>query len=112
MVERRVIYFALAILFCSYALMNARAIIFQDILKGYQREHWVNMIAAGEWVKLSTPPDSRLIVIFEREAKEWIPHITQRTVLNNKYGAEWEPAEHQDIIKLEDDLGDCSTLPC
>ncbi|OGO41811.1 MAG: hypothetical protein A2W36_06575 [Chloroflexi bacterium RBG_16_58_14] len=112
LIERAIIYPALAILFCAYALINVKAIISQDIVKGYDREHWVDTIEAAEWVKTSTPADSRFIVMIEREAMEWTPYLMQRTVLNTPYGAEWEPDELRKISALGDDLGDCSNLPC
>ncbi len=110
--ERGILYAVLAVLFFAYALINVRAIIFEDVIEGYNREYWVNTVEAAQWIKMSTPEDSRFIVMLDKEAEEWAPHLMQRTVLNVAQGAEWEPDKLPQISQLEDDLGDCSDLPC
>lgn len=72
---------------------------------------WREMNAL-EWASQHTAPDANLIVLASTAAIEWSPQITERTVLNVKYGAEWEPDEREKIVTLNAELFACFELDC
>lgn len=67
---------------------------------------------AMNWTKENVSSDAKFIVRSNTHLQEWLPHLTQRTVLNMPYGLEWEPREWESIIRFGELLDRCSDLDC
>ncbi|MCX6053375.1 MAG: hypothetical protein NTZ74_00380 [Chloroflexi bacterium] len=69
-------------------------------------------IQAMDWVRFNTPPSVKVVVLSSSQVQEWLPQISQRTVINQPFGAEWQPQEGALISKMEDALKKCTDLDC
>ena len=67
---------------------------------------------AMKWVRENTPANTQLIVLAFHQVQEWLPQISQRTVLNMQYGAEWQPEEKENILRFEASISKCGELDC
>lgn len=78
----------------------------------YQKGYWPAAIAGMQWADDNMPIDSKMIVLSNDQAREWVPHVSRRTVLNVHQGAEWEPDTYQNIIALNRELDNCHEFKC
>lgn len=70
-------------------------------------------IAALDWARAHTPPESRWLVLANWDVIDWAPALAGRTVLNMPFGAEWEPGENERIEELLPlVLDDCRGFDC
>ena len=67
-------------------------------------------VEALDWIRANTPEDARLVVLAGSGVREWAPRLARRTVLNQHFGAEWEPDEARLIDELEVMLRGCADL--
>ena len=70
------------------------------------------IIEAMQWLGKNAQPDSKVLVISDAHVKEWLPQISQRTVLNMPFGSEWQPEESLIISRMENELNACQDLDC
>jgi len=82
-------------------------------LSRYDKAAWSQAVAAMEWIRDNTAPDSRLLVLENRLGiGEWAPHLTRRTVLNTWWGLEWKPEEQRAVEELDAALESCRDWDC
>lgn len=98
-------------MFCIYMILNPIFSI-QDFMSEYVGYSWPDAINAMYWAQENLPEDNKLIVITDQRIREWVPHITQRTVLNVKQGLEWKPDESKSITKFNKLIDRCLDFDC
>ena len=110
--RRAIVLAGLAVLGGGYALA-ADILTIQGKLADANGILTADDMAAMEWARQTTPPDAAFVVLpFKAAIAEWTPHLARRTVLNMRYGAEWQPAENDRIEALNAALGQCEDLDC
>ncbi len=65
-----------------------------------------------KWAEGHLEGDQALVVMASNAALEWAPQIARRTVLNEPYGAEWQPKELDRIETINENLKNCGDLAC
>jgi energy-converting hydrogenase Eha subunit C len=66
-----------------------------------------------ETVKDISPEDAELIVLSTPDIIEWSPVLSERTVLNVRYGTEWDVAERETIRVFNEYISkNCQTIDC
>jgi hypothetical protein len=68
----------------------------------------VDEIAAMDWIRENTPPQSTFLVIGDEI--EWFPVLSERTTLNVIWGSEW--VADQAVFQLSTALEKCRTPAC
>ena len=66
---------------------------------------------AMEWIEWNTHPSARFVAL--GDAAEYLPYLTDRTILVGPWGVEWESTEayyHQ--MSLYDDISACQHSSC
>jgi hypothetical protein len=82
------------------------------VVAEYSSGSWSEAVVAADWVQNNTPHDAKLIVLSDWQIREWLPTLTQRTVLNVWRGLEWEPEEQEIVAELNQMLNQCIDLDC
>ena len=106
--SERLIVFAVL---CSYLLLNA-GFYALDFSHSYDKSMWEASIEAMEWVRDNTPQDAELVVMYDDQVREWVPHVARRTVLNVSQGLEWKPIQLGTIKPFNAYLDVCPNLDC
>jgi len=66
-----------------------------------------------EWIRDNTSENAKIVVISTPDIIEWSPVLTERTVLNVRYGTEWDVKERETIQVFNQDIDKkCETLNC
>ncbi|MGY8734082.1 MAG: hypothetical protein ACKVK0_18270 [Pirellulales bacterium] len=65
-----------------------------------------------EWVSQNVEPGSKFIVVGNTNVVEWFPHRAEQEVLNMPYGSEWEPREHDSMVRLVHASNYCESIQC
>jgi hypothetical protein len=66
-----------------------------------------------EGIKDISPQDESFIVLGTPDITEWSPVLMERTVLNVRYGTEWDVVERQTISSFNDYVDEnCETIDC
>jgi hypothetical protein len=91
-------------------IVGSTSVVIAEKVDGWEISREV--VAALEWVNANTPPQSKFIVLVNKDVIEWAPHITQRTVLNVKCGTEFAARERGKISRLNNLLDVCQDFDC
>ncbi len=78
------------------ALLNVR----QVVLTAAERQLPATALPAINWIGQHTPAGANVVVLGRWAVAEWTPQIARRTVINMRFGSEWEPAEYARLADL------------
>lgn len=97
--------------FSLYVSFNSTLYINSFVSK-YTRHSWSESIVAMQWVRDNVPVKDKLVVLSGGDVREWVPHVSRRTVLNVTQGMEWIPDKHKSISELNKVLDSCLDFEC
>jgi len=78
----------------------------------YDEDTWIEAMGAATWVMENTSESTELLVLSNEVVREWLPHLSRRTVLNVEFGQEWEPDDLEVIETINSELENCTDAVC
>jgi len=78
----------------------------------YDEDTWIEAMGAATWVMENTSESTELLVLSNEVVREWVPHLSRRTILNVEFGQEWEPDDLEVVEAINSEVVDCTDGEC